>query len=95
MNNAAHYPEELYQPALRIWFREPGHGAASEVFFSEGCMTRGQLIEKYLEAHRPIFPHLLPAAQYYHFEFGRAVPGTAEVSEESFIPEQDEKSFKQ
>ncbi len=92
MNKAAHYPEELYQPALRIWFREPGHGAASEGFFSEGCVTRGQLIEKYLEAHRQIMPHLLPTAEDYHFQYGRAVPGTAEVGEESFIPDQDENS---
>jgi hypothetical protein len=95
MNKVSDYPEEFYQPALRIWFREPGHGAASEVFFSEGCATKPQLIEKYLKAHRQIIPYLVPTAENYHFQFGRAVPGPAEVMEESFIPDQNEKSSKQ
>ncbi len=83
----AKYPQYMYRPALRIWHNKPGKAAESEVFLAEECYTKQALIEKYLAAHLHFFPHTLPTADDYHFQFGRAVPGTAEMKEESFQPD--------
>ena len=89
MRQAANYPPSMYRPALKVSLKQPGQ-AQSEVFLCEECDNPKALITKYLLAHQQLFPHSPATVEDYCFQFGRAVPGTEEMMEESFIPDTEQ-----
>ncbi len=88
MWQAPKYPRQMYQPALRIWLKEPGP-EGSEVFICHGCTTRDALVDKYLLAHRQLFPETPVRPDDYCFQFGWAVHGTSQMMDESFMLQAD------
>ncbi len=89
MSQAAKYPLDMYRPALKVSLKEPWQ-AESEIFLCEGCDTRQALINQYLLAHQQLFPQSPAKVEDYCFQFGRAVYGTAQMMEESFIADTEE-----
>jgi hypothetical protein len=85
----------MYRPALKVSLKQPGQ-ADSEVFLCEECDHPKALIKKYLLAHQQLCAQTslqkdTPVREDdYCFQFGRAVHGTVEMMEESFMPDSEQ-----